>query len=78
MIQAAMCLFLPAPSWTWFRGWLVFVVVVVTSTVITLYLRRVNPDVIAARVRPIAAVRDGTVGGEWLLRRLLYLLLLRE
>ena len=45
-----LCLFLPAGTWTWFRGWLFFVVLVVASVVITLYLRRVNPDVIAARV----------------------------
>src|SRR5271166_6782844 len=45
-----LCLFLPAGNWAWARGWLFFVVVVGTSILITLYLRRVNPDVIAARV----------------------------
>ena len=45
-----LCLFLPAGTWAWSRGWLFFFVIVVTSIVITLYLRRVNPDVIAARV----------------------------
>jgi protein-S-isoprenylcysteine O-methyltransferase Ste14 len=44
------CLFPPAGTWAWFRGWLFFFVIVVTSILITLYLRRVNPDVIAARV----------------------------
>ena len=46
----ALCLFLPAGTWAWTRGWLFFFVIVVTSILITLYLRRVNPDVIAARV----------------------------
>ena len=45
-----LCLFLPAGTWAWTRGWLFFVVLVVASIVITLYLRRVNPDVIAGRV----------------------------
>jgi protein-S-isoprenylcysteine O-methyltransferase Ste14 len=45
-----LCLFLPAGTWAWFRGWLFFFVTVVASIVITLYLRRVNPDVVAARV----------------------------
>jgi protein-S-isoprenylcysteine O-methyltransferase Ste14 len=45
-----LCLFLPAGSWAWARGWLFFFVTVAASIPITLYLRRVNPDVIAARV----------------------------
>ncbi len=45
-----LCLFLPAGTWTWFRGWLFFSVAVAASILITVYLRRVNPDVIAARV----------------------------
>jgi len=55
-----LCLFLPAGNWAWARGWLFFVVVVGTSIVITLYLRRANPDVIAARVNP----HDGTKGWD--------------
>jgi protein-S-isoprenylcysteine O-methyltransferase Ste14 len=45
-----LCLFLPAGTWSWFRGWLFLSVVVVASILITLYPRRVNPDVVAARV----------------------------
>ena len=45
-----LCLFLPAGTWAWFRGWLFLVVVVGASVVVTLYLRRINPDVIAGRV----------------------------
>jgi protein-S-isoprenylcysteine O-methyltransferase Ste14 len=43
-------LFLPAGTWMWTRGWLFVFVIVVASILSTLYLRRVNPDVIAARV----------------------------
>ena len=43
-------LFLPAGTLAWLRGWLFFLVVVATSVGITVYLRRVNPDVVAARV----------------------------
>jgi protein-S-isoprenylcysteine O-methyltransferase Ste14 len=50
LLTLALCLFLPAGTWAWARGWLFFAVVVAASVVITLYLRRVNPDVIAARV----------------------------
>jgi protein-S-isoprenylcysteine O-methyltransferase Ste14 len=45
-----LCLFIPAGTWAWYRGWFFFVVLVAASVVITLYLRRVNPDVVAARV----------------------------
>ena len=54
----ALCLFLPAGTWTWARGWLFFAVVVATGVVISLYLRRVNPEVIAARVNR----HEGTKG----------------
>ena len=49
-------LFLPAGTWAWFRGWLLIAVIVVASIPASLYLRRVNPDVIAARVNR----HDGT------------------
>ena len=45
-----LCLFLPAGTWMWSRGWLFIFVMVVASILITIYLRRVNPEVIAARV----------------------------
>jgi protein-S-isoprenylcysteine O-methyltransferase Ste14 len=44
------CLFLPAGTWAWYRGWLFLIVLVAASVVIIMYLRRVNPDVIAGRV----------------------------
>ena len=58
-----LCLFLPAGNWAWARGWLFFVVIVAASIVITLYLRRANPDVIAARVNR----HEGTKGWDRLL-----------
>jgi protein-S-isoprenylcysteine O-methyltransferase Ste14 len=50
-------LFLPAGTWMWTKGWLFLVVLVVASVVVTLYLRRVNPDVIAARINRHEAPR---------------------
>ena len=43
-------LFLPAGTWTWLRGWAFFIVFVVVCIFATMYLRRVNPEVIVARV----------------------------
>ena len=45
-----LCLFLPAGTWMWTRGWLFILVIVVASILGTFYLRRVNPEVIAARI----------------------------
>src|SRR5262249_8276125 len=45
-----LCLFLPAGTWAWFRGWLFLFVLVAVSVVSALSLGRVNPDVIAAGV----------------------------
>jgi protein-S-isoprenylcysteine O-methyltransferase Ste14 len=42
--------FLPAGTWMWWRGWLFIVVTIVSLTAASLYLRRVNPDIVAARV----------------------------
>jgi protein-S-isoprenylcysteine O-methyltransferase Ste14 len=63
LLILVLCLFLPAGTWAWFRGWLFLVVLVAASVVITTYLRRVNPEVIAARVNRHA----GTKGWDrWL------------
>jgi protein-S-isoprenylcysteine O-methyltransferase Ste14 len=45
-----LCLFLPAGTLGWTRGWLFFFVTVAASILLTVYLQRVNPDVVAARV----------------------------
>jgi protein-S-isoprenylcysteine O-methyltransferase Ste14 len=50
LLVLVLCLFLPAGTWAWSRGWLFLFVFVVASIVGTLYLRRVNPDVIAGRI----------------------------
>jgi protein-S-isoprenylcysteine O-methyltransferase Ste14 len=50
LLILVLCLFLPAGTWRWARGWLFLLVLFVASIVVTLYLRRVNPDVIAGRV----------------------------
>jgi protein-S-isoprenylcysteine O-methyltransferase Ste14 len=43
-------LFLPAGTWMWTRGWLFILLLVLASILATSYLRRVNPEVIAARI----------------------------
>jgi protein-S-isoprenylcysteine O-methyltransferase Ste14 len=50
MLILVLCLFLPAGTWAWSRGWLFLVVTVGASVVSGMYLRRVNPDVIVGRV----------------------------
>jgi hypothetical protein len=50
LLVLVLCLFLPAGTWAWSKGWLYLVVAVGASVVSTMYLRRVNPDVIAGRV----------------------------
>jgi protein-S-isoprenylcysteine O-methyltransferase Ste14 len=50
LLGVGLCLFVPAGSIAWLRGWLLVFVYVATLTIVTLYLRRVNPEVIAARI----------------------------
>lgn len=50
-LYCALCLFLPAGTWTWTRGWLFVLVFLAAGIFIFLYLWRVNPDVVAARSR---------------------------
>jgi protein-S-isoprenylcysteine O-methyltransferase Ste14 len=64
LLVFVLLLFVPAGTWAWSRGWLYFSVSVAASVVITLYLRRVNPDVVAARVNR----HEGTKGWDrWVL-----------
>ena len=51
MLIFVLCLFLPAGTLLWTRGWLFLLVIVVAFVVGTLYLRRVNPEAIAARIK---------------------------
>src|SRR5262245_19165724 len=45
-------MFLPAGSWLWTKGWLFILVFLVSAVVASLYLWRVNPDILAARINP--------------------------
>ena len=61
LLILVLCLFVPAGTWAWSRGWLFLVVFVGASVVETLYLRRVNPDVIAGRSSSRASASRVTV-----------------
>jgi protein-S-isoprenylcysteine O-methyltransferase Ste14 len=50
LLSYLLCLFVPAGTLARFRGWLFFFVLVGTITLAFLYLRRVNPEVITARI----------------------------
>ncbi len=50
LLVLVLCLFLPARTWARSRGWLFLGVLLASSILMTLYLRRVNPEVIAARI----------------------------
>lgn len=43
-------LFVPAGTWAWDRGWLFLAVLVASGVGLGIYLQRINPEVIAARV----------------------------
>ena len=43
-------LFVPSGTLSWSKGWVFLVVFVALSVFATLYLRRVNPDILAARI----------------------------
>ena len=49
-LLVALFLFLPAGTWAWEEGWLFLGVFGAASTIASLYLRRVNPDILAARI----------------------------
>src|SRR4051794_24328757 len=44
-----LCLFPPAGTWSWLRGWLFLAVLITSFVLIAAYLWRVNPDIYAAR-----------------------------
>jgi protein-S-isoprenylcysteine O-methyltransferase Ste14 len=50
-------MFLPAGTWEWQRGWLFLLVFLGSLVIVTAYLRRVNPDVVAARTGSPAGTR---------------------
>jgi len=52
----ALFMFLPAGTWAWERGWLFILVFLGTLSFVSLYLWRVNPEVIVAR----SNIHEGT------------------
>jgi protein-S-isoprenylcysteine O-methyltransferase Ste14 len=60
LLILALCLFVPAGTWAWARGWLFSAVTVASGLVVSVYLRRANPEVIAARVNR----HEGTEGWD--------------
>jgi protein-S-isoprenylcysteine O-methyltransferase Ste14 len=46
----AVFMFLPAGTWLWGKGWLLIAVFTVSAIAASLCLRRVNPDIMAARI----------------------------
>jgi protein-S-isoprenylcysteine O-methyltransferase Ste14 len=48
-VYFAFCMFLPAGTWAWPKGWLFIGVFLATLAVVALYLWRVNPEVVVAR-----------------------------
>ena len=68
LLILVLCLFVPAGTWAWSRGWLFLVVVLGASAISTMHLRRVNPDVIAGRVNRSKGTKrwDLILGAFWL------------
>jgi protein-S-isoprenylcysteine O-methyltransferase Ste14 len=65
----ALFLFLPAGTWAWEKGWLFLLVCVTLGVLASLYVWRVNPEVLAARINP----HEGTKGWDKVLLGLFFL-----
>ena len=63
LLGFVLCLFVPAGTLAWFRGWLFFFVTIAMRIPVAMYLRRVNPEVIAARLNR----HEGTKGWDRLI-----------
>jgi protein-S-isoprenylcysteine O-methyltransferase Ste14 len=48
----ALFMFLPAGTWAWAKGWLFILVFLTLAVLASLYIWRVNPELLAARVNP--------------------------
>src|SRR5262245_58495492 len=46
----ALSMFLPAGTWAWTRGWLFLGVVLTLGVLAALFIRHVNPELLAARI----------------------------
>ena len=53
-------LFLPAGTWAWKKGLLSLLMCLTLGVLAALYIRRVNPEVLAARINP----HQGTKGWD--------------
>jgi hypothetical protein len=53
-------LFLPAGTWAWEKGLLSLLMCLTLGVLAALYIRRVNPEVLAARINP----HQGTKGWD--------------
>ncbi len=72
LLSYLLCLFVPAGTLAWIRGWLFFFVMIGTMISLFLYLRRVNPEVITART----TAHKGTKRWDLFLLGILYLTLM--
>jgi protein-S-isoprenylcysteine O-methyltransferase Ste14 len=59
----ALFLFLPAGTWTWPKGWLFVLVMLASAAASILYLWRVNPALVLARINP----HEGTKPWDYVL-----------
>src|SRR3954447_359366 len=61
----ALFLFLPAGTWLWAKGWLFVLVMVASSVLSVLYVWRVNPELVVARINPHRGTKgwDKVLGG---------------
>jgi len=48
----ALFMFLPAGTWAWEKGWLFVLVMLASGVVSIIYLWRVNPELVVARINP--------------------------
>lgn len=71
IVVLVLCLFPAAGDWTWRRGWAFFGGLMASFVVVGLYLRRVNPAVIAAR----ANKHEGTKPWDYWVTGVLIMLL---
>src|SRR5262245_57759055 len=62
-------MFLPAGTWAWMKGWLFIGVLLVLGVVAWVFMRRVNPDLLAARVN----AHEGTKSWDKVLLAFLFL-----
>jgi protein-S-isoprenylcysteine O-methyltransferase Ste14 len=46
----ALFMFLPAGTWRWTKGWLLILAIIVSGSLASLYIWRVNPELMAARI----------------------------